>query len=79
MNNKVKKLYEAKSKWIPCSKELPRESENVLIQFVWSNEHYDIGYLYDDNVGRLRWYGWLGGYDLDDIVAWMPLPEPYKG
>lgn len=72
------KLELLKPHWIPCSKELPRESENVLIQFVWSNEHYDIGHLYYDNVGRLRWYGWLGGYDLDDVVAWMPLPEPYK-
>lgn len=64
--------------WIPCSEDLPRESENVLIQFAWDNEHHDIGYVYYDNVGRLRWHGWLGGYDLDDVVAWMPLPEPYK-
>ncbi len=69
-------------RWIPCSERLPEHPENddyylVTIQC----EHYD---GWDDYVtGFAEWtkHGWdeqscyIGQIK---VVAWMPLPEPYK-
>ena len=73
--------------WIPCSERLPEEKTDVLIQFrgtmavgFWENV-----LEYDDDI---TWYANSGdGYftdcntvdGYDDPIAWMPLPEPYKG
>ena len=70
-------------RWIPCSERLPDHPENddyylVTIQC----EHYD---GWDDYVtGFAEWtkHGWeeLSCYiGQIKVVAWMPLPEPYKG
>lgn len=69
--------------WIPCSERLPEHPENddyylVTIQC----EHYD---GWDDYVtGFAEWtkHGWdeLSCYiGQIKVVAWMPLPEPWKG
>lgn len=68
--------------WIPCSERLPEHPENddyylVTIQC----EHYD---GWDDYVtGFAEWtkHGWdeLSCYiGQIKVVAWMPLPEPWK-
>jgi hypothetical protein len=71
-------------RWIPVSERLP-ESSGVYIVSRWFSDgeerailvdanYYDgNGYWYNDN--RINW-----GRDLvtNRIVAWMPLPEPYK-
>ena len=70
-------------RWIPCSERLPDHPENddyylVTIQC----EHYD---GWDDYVtGFAEWtkHGWeeLSCYiGQIKVVAWMPLPESYKG
>ena len=62
-------------KWIPCSERLSKHAAlccdrcgAMLVGFVEKsvarNGRY---YAYDDD-----------GETLDDCVAWMPLPEPYK-
>lgn len=65
-----------KPKWIPCSERLPDKPE-----------HGENGYI----VQRKRvaepfsayWNGerWTNEDDsvIDKVIAWMPLPEPYKG
>ncbi len=60
--------------WIPVEDRLPEICENVLIYT--KSGHYHIGVYFEE---RKRW--WLGVYweDLDFILAWMPLPESYKG
>lgn len=69
-------------RWIPCSERLPDHPENndyylVTIQC----EHYD---GWDDYVtGFAEWtkHGWdeLSCYiGQIKVIAWMPLPEPYK-
>ena len=61
------------NKWIPVSERLPKENISVI-----GTTKYDDIYeteLYDD-CGEKKWYA-DGNYDVP-IVAWMPLPEPYK-
>lgn len=61
--------------WIPCSEMLPEEGEMVLVtQKVYGGNmvcvcSYESAYGYG-----CGFYGSSG-----DVVAWMPLPEPYKG
>ena len=58
-------------KWIPCSERLPENAMNVIAQFS------------SGTVTELRYAGngiFEGIYDYSTkvIIAWMPLPEPYK-
>lgn len=57
--------------WIPCSERLPENAMNVIAQFS------------DGTVTELRYAGngiFEGIYEYSTrvIIAWMPLPEPYK-
>ena len=65
--------------WIPCSERLPEEGEpfevlccdvhgNQLIAYPFSSEEANTGYCAESE-----------GCYLYDCIAWMPLPEPYKG
>ena len=73
------------SKWIPVSERLPEEGHDVLI----TKESFKIkGYeqrviiakrSVDPRSGKIEW--WSPEFDaLKDkaVLAWMPLPEPYK-
>ena len=64
------------SEWIPCNKRLPEAEKEVIVCTqghlirVWSLYVGDnISYWEDED-----------GYwdDFDEVIAWMPLPEPYK-
>lgn len=51
--------------------QIPNVGEKILVtdgRRVWEDTwiEYDDGYALDSN------------YDLDEVTAWMPLPEPYK-
>ena len=57
--------------WIPCSERLPENNTDVLVCF------------YSGTVTEMRYWGngiFQGIYEHTTkvIVAWMPLPEPYK-
>lgn len=58
--------------WIPVSERLPGKNKEVLISCEWG---VDIG-QYDADGWRSEW---INHYDDDSVLAWMPLPEPYKG
>lgn len=50
---------------------LPDDGEEILLsngKYVWTDTFIDDGECYLD-----------GGDDIDDGMAWMPLPKPYKG
>ena len=61
---------EQEPSWIPITERLPNKSGRYLVS-------YDSGYvamaLYYESVSK-----W-GATTTERIVAWMPLPEPYKG
>ena len=73
--------YEQPSgKWIPCSERLPDTEDKVLCWYEyyhWSKEEilpeYGIGqYIVD------AWYGEVSTGLGARVIAWQPLPEPYK-
>ena len=60
--------------WIPCSERLPKDDETVIV-------------TRDDGTVKIATFevgeienGWQIGswYTEDNVVAWMPLPEPYE-
>ena len=67
---------EPEPKWIPCSEMLPEESGRYLISVL-------------DGVGRRttvapyqpRYKAWTmtGRMAYWKVIAWLPLPEPYRG
>lgn len=69
----ISALSENKGEWIPVTERLPKNDKDVLV--------------YDDSDIFVAWYskkirGW-GSLDerFDEytpIIAWQPLPEPYK-
>ena len=56
--------------WIPCSERLPERLERVLV--TRANGRVEETFKWNNEE-----YLWNGGYD--DVLAWMPLPEPWKG
>jgi hypothetical protein len=76
-------------RWIPCSERLPEENGRYLVtrglkacDSLW-NRVYILNY--SDLMGlkkeKIWWSGNVGKSDFerhDNVLAWMPLPEPYK-
>lgn len=59
--------------WIPVSEGLPEKEGEVLVTTSWGN----VCMAWCDN-GKWR-AEYINGYDDDEILAWVPLPEPFKG
>ena len=65
-----------KGEWIPVSERLPEEEEEVLCQL--SDDSCAVLYM-QDNWGQMEWVDGQMGTGTYDVIAWRPLPEPYKG
>lgn len=65
-----------KGRWIPCEERLPEDERRVLCT-VQSGEHYCVVPCIFIQHTR-RWLPEVHG-NHDNVLAWMPLPEPYKG
>ena len=67
-------LNQPEQRWIPCSERLPKEDVEVLVTD-------DAGGITAIDVDRCGMYEdtkerfW---YTSQHVIAWMPLPEPYK-
>jgi hypothetical protein len=66
--------------WIPCSERLPEKDGEYLVTMLYFGEktvaldwfsHYETD---DEDNGKPLWV-----YGYDNVIAWMPLPEPWKG
>ena len=69
------KALENEPKWIPVSERLPEYGREVLTCS-------DSGYIEIQSCESTYtyWENALGDWSaIDEVVAWMPLPEPYKG
>ena len=68
---------ENKQNWTPCSKKMPNLSQEVLMSDEFDTvragsleKYVDGDYYWEDSHGYL--------YDVEDWMAWMSLPKPYK-
>ena len=76
--------------WIPCGERLPKTSGRYLVTrglnacgSLWNRVYIA---NYSDLMGlkseRIWWNGNVGKSDferIDDVLAWMPLPQPWEG
>lgn len=61
---------ELKTEWIPVSERLPKEEGLYLVSV--KNEH-------NRRYSKTCWFHGNGNWFVrQDVIAWMPLPEPYK-
>lgn len=60
--------------WILCNERLPETFEPEAKAYLTTNENGMIGVSYYHPM-----CGWSNGYEsVFDIIAWQPLPEPYR-
>ncbi len=72
----------SKPQWIPCSERLPEVYKDVLICWDFKgNREVLIGNMYSDGTfhGYDDEYLTHNGRKYRKAVAWMPLPEPWRG
>jgi hypothetical protein len=66
-----------KTDWIPCEERLPEDFTDVLI--VTKSGRIDVARLDYNFLGK---YGWCFfntfTEEMDYVIAWQPLPAPYK-
>lgn len=80
------------NQWIPCSERLPEEDKDVLITYQYqegegdrSHSYCDITTYGDGYFGgrKCSFKEWRAPFEYFhsnyEVVAWMPLPEPWKG
>ena len=74
-NDALRSVYRnAPNSWIPATERLPENDTEVL----YCDEHEVIGTCHFWN-GFNKYKHSDGENEMTDIVAWMYLPEPYKG
>ena len=70
------------TKWIPCSERLPDEDGQYLITVKYKhvNNSYDDIYAEHGEWFDGKWDMFCLGHcgEVEGIIAWMPLPKPYK-
>lgn len=69
---------DAQEEWIPVSKRMPKVRHNVILSTKdWSSE----GCYWETTEHHVIWkgYRWNATYWDDEVIAWKPLPEPYRG
>jgi hypothetical protein len=63
------------SRWIPCTERLPEEGGDYLVTTKWKGSYSGDTYI-ETNMAVYREK--LEEWDCKGVIAWMPLPEPYK-
>lgn len=87
----IRMMGAVRAEWIPCSERLP-ENEQIVLLTIKSTLSDDF-YVTEALVGRIvnedsvlngvrfytKRYGDINEQHGFKVIAWMPLPEPYKG
>lgn len=68
---------QSEQRWIPCSERLPENDDSVLATTAWGD--VTIAERVYPPINDTCWFIHDGNTNatIDDVVAWMPLPEPY--
>lgn len=63
--------------WIPVSEGLPNARQSVILS---TKEWMGEGCYWETTEHHVIWkgYRWNATYWDDEVIAWMPLPKPYK-
>lgn len=69
----------ADAEWIPCSERLPSESDYYLVTNINAFEEKEVCVIWFAHKTDYGVSEWRETTDEDTILAWMPLPKPYKG
>lgn len=70
------------NEWIPVSERLPEMYERVLISVKEDgySERIELGFLAflaQPMPRNIRFRAYFNWYEIDDVLAWQPLPKPY--
>ena len=72
-------------KWIPVSEAMPEEDEEVLVTVRFDGTKDVKSSVYVETASQIdgTWVSysdeWKVSRNRHHVIAWMPLPEPYKG
>ena len=71
-----------KQRWIPVTERLPDKRGDYLVTLCGNGEPWVEIALWNETFGG-RWqmvlYNDVDYSDISNVIAWMPLPEPYQG
>ena len=77
-NQIILEALSAEAEWIPCSERLPKRDELVLVTYKTTDRIHLCRYI--DDGSENPWWSYI-----DDccawnnvVLAWMPLPKPYR-
>lgn len=79
-------IEQPKTDWIPCEERLPEcewgsESEELMYQLK-DTDSIEVGYYGEGGRYRDKYFrtyrDYFEGVDASDVIAWQPLPAPYK-
>lgn len=64
----IKLSERPQGEWILVSERLPEEDNDYIITYK----------SFGENVVSKSWFNTRVGFAIDNVIAWQPLPEPYK-
>ena len=67
------------TRWIPVSERLPENSGNYLITYCYEGKIETQEAVYVEDEEETKWYDTTEIEITLAVIAWMPLPKPYKG
>ena len=68
---------EYKDGWVPCSKKLPEDDSICIVTVEYPNNKTMVDYGWFDRKS-VCWFVGMQEFRTSNILAWQPLPEPFK-